>query len=117
MHVGMVGLPEVDKFDQQMAEDHNVVGLQIQMNDPVVLQIPQSQNHRKEEIHLAEQGQRASIEAGVLLQSGEFDEIHHDTVAIGGYVINCHIVSGQKHRRAVFDVLQYLDFVGVAAVG
>lgn len=47
----MVGLSEVDELDEQVAEDHDVIGFQVQVHDAEVSNVAQRLDDGEDEVY------------------------------------------------------------------
>ena len=110
----MVALPEVDQLDQQVAKQHDVAGLQVQVNDTVLAEVADC-------LHGVEHQEEFGLEAsgGVVVdkisQVTEGQVVHQQAVRKGVFLVHRNVVLRQEVRVPILYHLQDPQLVLVAA--
>lgn len=78
----MVGLSEVDEFEGESAVGHDVAGLEIEMGDLVLLEVPERLTDHVDEIDLGIEGERVPVLVDVVAEIGRVDVIDKQIVLV-----------------------------------
>ena len=110
----MVGLAEIDELDEEVTVDHDVVGLEVEVDDAVVADVAQGLGDGEDEVELGEHGDGVAVGPEVLFEVLEGDEVHDHCLAEEAVLVDGDVVLRQEDRKPVLDALQDL-YLMVAA--
>jgi hypothetical protein len=112
----VVGLAEVDQLQVQPPVGHDVARLQVQVRDPVLLQVAQRLRDHQHEVDLGVERQRQPAALDVLAQVGRTDVVDEQVVLVGVVLLGQQVVLGQEHGEAELDLGEDEAFVGDATL-
>ena len=116
----MEGLPKVDELDLEVGSQHDVVGLDIEMDNFVGFEVPEGHGDREEEVYFGEEGDALSPVPGELDHVAVGEELHYDQrllVVLVLVQVHRHQVLRKQGVSAVPHLGQYPVLVEVFSVG
>lgn len=90
----LVRFPKIDKFDNQIVVEHDVVGLEVEVDNVVVSHEAESLDDCIDEIELGAEAHRLHIAPHILIQVLELDVVHHYCIAVGIRFVLYDVVFG-----------------------
>ena len=103
--LGVVTLSEIDDLDHHGSADHDVVGLEVQVHDPVLFQVPHTLRQHEEDVDLGAEGETEFLGEHVLNEVGEEDIIGQQVV-LQRILLGGDVVFWDKERIAALDLLE-----------
>lgn len=112
----MVALSEIYQLDQHVTIYHDVIRLQIQVNNPVVPDIPQCLYDRKNEVKLSSERDGNRCRVHILLEIFGWDKVHNNRGCMWICLIDDDVILGQEDRRTILDHRQHFQLMRIAAI-
>jgi hypothetical protein len=102
----VVGLAEVDEFDHHLLAEHDVGGLEVEVGDVVLLEVPEALGEDVAEVDLGLVADAVDVLADVVREGGVVEEVGHQLVLVLAAPLNVDVVLGEEHGHAVLDLGQ-----------
>lgn len=96
----MIRLSEIDEFHEQVAVDHDIVRLQVQMNDLVVSEVPQGLDDGEHDREFGHEGDVLAVGLLKITEVVERDVVQNDAVGEGIGVVDGDVVLRQEYRAS-----------------
>ena len=105
---GHPGDAEVGHLHTAVPEDHNVVGLDVPVDDPPAVGVSQCLDDLGDEVEGLPPVQLIPLFLHILLQGDPVDQLHHDVLKVGGaaHVVHRHDIGVGQHGHSLRLVVE-----------
>lgn len=100
----MVGLPEIDEFESQSFVDHDVGGLEVEMDHVVGLEVAQTLHDDDTEVDLGVEGHRVAVLSAVVVEVGVRDVVGDQVPFMSLVLLGQQIVLGHVDGETVLHL-------------